>query len=527
MKRGGRKRSLQVLMAGFVAVIVTVVLGALGAVDYFRVKAEMTDNLRQDLEGISTRLAVNLVAPLWDMNMDSARGVLASEMTNRNVYAAMVVQNEKIVVGVIRGDQWQVASLEAAVEDGNYESTSIPLVYERNNRQNELGTLTIHMSKRFLNEALRDNLIGIAIRVLVVDLILVLAIVFLARRLVIRPLLGMIAMLKDIAQGEGDLTRRLEDTSGTETQELAEWFNQFVDKVHSIIKEVVGNTVKVGAASADLLSLASTLSHSSETMARKSNDATAAIQTMSGNMNSVASAMEEFSVNIGTVAAASEEMSSTINEISQNTSKAKQITGNAVAKSGEASSRVNELGQAAREISKVTETITAISSQTNLLALNATIEAARAGEAGRGFAVVANEIKELATQTSRATEEIREKILGIQSATGVTVNEIHQISQIVGDVDQIVATIAAAVEEQSVTTRDIADNTGQASQGVQEVNENMAHAEAVSRDIAINVSDVTSASNEVSQMASTVQGNAEVLSGLANGLKELVGRFKV
>lgn len=527
MKRGARKRSLQVLMAGFVAVIVTVVLGVLGAVDYYRVKSEMTAGLRADLEGISARLAVNLVAPLWDMNMDSARGVLASEMTNRNVFAALVVQGEKIVVGVVRDDQWQVASLDAPVAENDYESVSVPLIFERNNKKNELGVLTIHMSKRFLNQALRDNLVGIAVRVLVVDIILVLAIIILARRLVIRPLQGMIAMLKDIAEGEGDLTRRLQDSSGTETQELAEWFNQFVDKVHAIIKEVVANTVKVGVASQDLLSLASTLSRSSETMAVKSGDATSSIQAMSGNMNSVASAMEEFSVNIGTVATASEEMSSTISEISQNTSKAKQITGNAVVKSTEASARVNELGAAAREITKVTETITAISSQTNLLALNATIEAARAGDAGRGFAVVANEIKELATQTARATEEIRAKIQGIQSATGVTVNEIHQISEIVGDVDQIVATIAAAVEEQSVTTRDIADNTGQASLGVQEVNVNVAHAETASREIAGNISDVSAASHEVSQMAATVQTNSEVLSGLAKGLEALVGRFKV
>lgn len=118
MKFGGRKRSLQVLMAGYVAVIVTVVIGALGAVDYFRFKAEMTETLRQDLEGISARLAVNMVTPLWDMNMDVARGVLASEMTNRNVYAAVVVQGEKIVVGVVRDEQWQVASMDENVEEG-------------------------------------------------------------------------------------------------------------------------------------------------------------------------------------------------------------------------------------------------------------------------------------------------------------------------------------------------------------------------------------------------------------------------
>lgn len=128
MKFGGRKRSLQVLMAGFVAVIVTVVIGTLGAVDYFRFKAEMTETLRQDLEGISARLAVNMVAPLWDMNMDVAREVLASEMTNRNVYAAVVVQSEKIVVGVVRDEQWQVASLDANLEGGDFESASVPRI---------------------------------------------------------------------------------------------------------------------------------------------------------------------------------------------------------------------------------------------------------------------------------------------------------------------------------------------------------------------------------------------------------------
>jgi methyl-accepting chemotaxis protein len=357
--------------------------------------------------------------------------------------------------------------------------------------------------------------------------LLVLPLTIFLIRSIITPLTRMIVMLKDIAQGEGDLTTRLKDNSGTETQELAEWFNAFVEQVHGIIREVAGNSSQVNQASAGLLGLATQLRGASNDMTAKSATVATATEEMSANMNSVASAMEEFSINIGTVATASEEMTATISEISQNAGKAKEITGHAVGKATEASRRVDELGTAAQEIGKVTETITAISSQTNLLALNATIEAARAGDAGRGFAVVANEIKELALQTARATEEIRIKIQGIQSATGVTVSEIQQVSHVINEVDSIVGTIAAAVEEQSVTTRDIADNVGQASQGVQEVNENVSQAEAVTRDIAKEVASVNSASGEIAHSAEAVQASSESLSGLARDLNRMVGKFKI
>lgn len=346
-------------------------------------------------------------------------------------------------------------------------------------------------------------------------------------RSIIRPIQNMIKMLKDIAEGEGDLTRRLTDTSGTETQELAEWFNLFVGRVHGIIKDVAENSGQVNAASGQLRNLSSELGQASGLMTGKAGTVAAATEEMSANMNSVASAMEEFAINIRTVATASEEMSVTIAEISQNTSKAKEITGHAVTKSTEASRRVDELGTAAREIGKVTEAITAISSQTNLLALNATIEAARAGEAGRGFAVVANEIKELAQQTASATEEIRERIQGIQAATGITVTEIQQVSQVINDVDSIVSTIAAAVEEQSVTTRDIADNVGQASVGVQEVNENVAQADTVTRDIAKEVAEVNEAAGAISITAESVQSSSGLLATLAENLDVMVRRFKI
>ncbi|MDY0228437.1 MAG: methyl-accepting chemotaxis protein [Desulfomicrobium apsheronum] len=341
------------------------------------------------------------------------------------------------------------------------------------------------------------------------------------------PLGRMIAMLRDIAEGEGDLTKRIKDQSGTETQELAEWFNQFVDRVHNIIKDVAHNSSQVSMAARTLLELAGNLSSSSSSMTGTSNTVAASAEEMSANMNSVAASMEQFTVNIGTVATSSEEMSATITEISVSTGKAKDITGQAVAAAGKASVQVNELGTAAQDIGKVTEAISAISSQTNLLALNATIEAARAGEAGRGFAVVANEIKELAQQTARATEEIRGKIQGIQQTTGQTVQEIGQISSVINDVDSIVGSIAAAVEEQSVTTRDIADNVGQASIGVQQVNENVTQADSVLRTIARDVTSVNAASGEVAQTAESMHANSQSLARLAENLDAMVSKFKI
>ena len=342
-----------------------------------------------------------------------------------------------------------------------------------------------------------------------------------------RPLHSMIGMLRDIAEGEGDLTKRLRDSSGTETQDLAELFNRFVSQVHEIIREVARHARQMSTSSDGLLSLAGSLDKASGAMDGKSQSVAAAVEEMSSNMNTVASAMEEFTVNISTVASSTEEMSATVSEIAMNTGKAREITNQAVASASAASDRVNALGAAAREITKVTESITAISSQTNLLALNATIEAARAGEAGRGFAVVANEIKELAQQTAQATEQIRAKIQGIQDATGMTVSEIRQIGGVIRDVDTIVTTIAAAVEEQSATTREITENLAQATAGVQEINVNVTQADAVIRDVARDMTQVSTMAGGISSDAEDVLGSSRSLSSVSETLGTLVGKFKI
>jgi methyl-accepting chemotaxis protein len=342
-----------------------------------------------------------------------------------------------------------------------------------------------------------------------------------------RPIVTASDMLKDIAQGEGDLTRRLEVDSRDEVGEMAKWFNMFVENIQRIIASVAENARQVNDSSSELNAISDQMSAGAGQTSDKANTVAAASEEMSTNMNSVAAAMEQASTNVGMVASAAEEMTATINEIAQNTEKARGITGEAVTQAGNASGQVAELGTAAQEIGKVIETITEISEQVNLLALNATIEAARAGEAGKGFAVVANEIKDLARQTAEATGEIKSRVEGIQNSTEGTVTEIGNITRVVNEVNEIVSTIATAVEEQSVTTNEIAGNVSQAAQGIDEVNENVAQSSSVSTEISHDIAEVTQAANEISNSSAQISMSAESLSQLAQQLNDMVGRFKV
>jgi methyl-accepting chemotaxis protein len=345
--------------------------------------------------------------------------------------------------------------------------------------------------------------------------------------LITKPIAKVAAGLKDIAQGEGDLTVRLAITSEDEVGELSKWFNIFMEKLLAIIKEIGGNADTLTTSSADLSGLSSNMSEGADTMSSKSNTVATAAEEMSTNISSIAAAMEQASTNMNLVATAAEQMTATINEIAKNSESARSITGSAVSRANDATKKIDELGKGAQEIGKVTETITEISEQTNLLALNATIEAARAGDAGKGFAVVANEIKELARQTAEATQDIKDRINKIQSSTSGAVTQVEGISKVINDVNEIVSTIATAVEEQSVTTREIAGNVSQASGGIQEVSENIAQLSTVAGEIAADISDVNQSSNDMSNSSSHVDMRSQELSKLAAQLKDMVGKFKL
>lgn len=269
--------------------------------------------------------------------------------------------------------------------------------------------------------------------------------------------------------------------------------------------EIGGVVEMVSSASTELQASANSMGDLAERTAAKS--------------TTVAAAAEEASINVQTVSAASEELTASINEISQQVSAASKVAQEAAESSSDVVGQVDQLKDASGRIQSVVEMITNIASQTNLLALNATIEAARAGEAGKGFAVVAGEVKSLAGQTAKATEEIQNYVQEIQSATEGTVSGISAISKKVDEIANANSAVAAAAEEQSVATQEIARNIEQASTGTTEVTANITDVSTDAGESGRAAGEVAEASNELSQQAEMLR---QTVGGFLEDIKKVV-----
>ncbi len=346
-------------------------------------------------------------------------------------------------------------------------------------------------------------------------------------RFVVAPVKNVAAGLKDIARGDGDLTRKLAIDSADEIGELGMWFDTFLDQLRGIIREIAGNADGLAKSSVELTDISHALSGNAGETSVKAGDVARASEEVNSHMNRVAAAMEQTAANANMVAAAAEQMTATINDVADGTSRAGSVSGSAVSEAGETSELMGRLERSAGEIEGISETITDISEQINLLALNATIEAARAGEAGKGFAVVAGEIKSLALQTSEATRDIKARIDDIQASTGGAVSGINRITGVIGEMDGIITGISSAIEEQSATTREIASNIGQVSEGVNHVNDNLMESSRVVAGMAGSIAEVNEASEDISLGSSRVSTGSEALMDLARGLSSQVERFKI
>jgi len=355
-----------------------------------------------------------------------------------------------------------------------------------------------------------------------------------------RPLARTQALLSRVA-GK-DFSGRLSMASKDEIGQMGRSLDATLETLGGVLSGIQGNSQELGgaseelsavsqqmsqAASEELSAVSQQMSQAASRTSQRAGSVSVAAEEMSSSMQSVSAASEQSATSISMVAAAVEELSSTVAEIARNAESTRSEMVTAVRSVEETAERMEHLDIAGREIGKVVDLIVDIADQTKLLALNATIEAARAGEAGKGFAVVAGEVKNLARSTASATEEIRKQIGGMQESTRLAVEGIRGVRRMIDEAAGNVVTIASSVEEQSIATRDISGNVGQASAGVKEVTRCVAEAATTARAIAADVEAVRHDNQAVEQSSEQVRETAGSLAKMAAVQRATVLEFKL
>ncbi|RJK96069.1 methyl-accepting chemotaxis protein [Vallicoccus soli] len=343
-----------------------------------------------------------------------------------------------------------------------------------------------------VHAAVRAEVASLALKAL--PLVLAVALLsLLVSRSITAPLARAVEVLRS-----GDLSRRLPEGSRNELDQLGGALNATLAGVGDVVAQV-------RAASGQLVAAAQRVSQGTEDIARTAGETGA-------EAAEAASAAGAISGGIETVAAGAEEMGASIREISHSANEAARVAGEAVSVAERTNATVAQLGESSAQIGTVIRTITSIAEQTNLLALNATIEAARAGEAGKGFAVVANEVKELAQETARATEDIARRVDAIQGDTGGAVDAIAEIGRIIDQINAHQVTIASAVEEQTATTSEMSRSVASTAEG--------------GRGVSASVEAVARASERTAEGLGELRGAAADLLRTAGELDGALGRFR-
>lgn len=375
-----------------------------------------------------------------------------------------------------------------------------------------------------LNQSLHAA-IAAQMGLIVVVLIFVLLIWYYLARRITSSIFHAVSVVEAISRG--DLRERVRLDQRDEVGQLALAVDTSTEKLQTIMKNLSQNAQTLASASEELNATANSLAAGAEEMSTQAQVVASAGERLSGNVTAMAQSSDQVSNASRTVSSAIEEMSSSISEVSKNCSKGSSVAEEARKKATETSRVIAELGQQATAIGEVVDLISNIASQTNLLALNATIEAASAGDAGKGFAVVANEVKELARQSSQATEKIANTIREIQNSTKTSVQSIEEVTQIIKQSAEISSAIASSVEQQVIAVREIAQNTAGVSQSEEHITRTIQETARGANEVSKNIQGVNEAAKQTAIAASECTASSQELAKLAERMRTMVSQFKV
>jgi methyl-accepting chemotaxis protein len=437
--------SIGAQIAAATVIVSTLVLALGGAALLWSLRDAGEQALQAKATLAADRLALALVAPIWNTDQDGARTTVDAELADRDLSAVLAHEGEgegKLFLGRSSGgaDATTMPTIDGVMLER-------PILRE----DKVIGRVAVLVNRTSLEVQQRTLTVAVIAGIAVIEVVLIIAIVAALRRLVVVPLAGTVRVLEAMANGHTD--ERLDDGRADEIGRLAGAVNRTVNRMRRVLEVATSKAEAVATASDGLVGVGGQL--------RKTADAGRA------QAQSLADSAKALSSHLAAVTAATTEMESSIREITRTAGEAVAAGGEAAQAVAEAESLMTQLGQASERISSVIQTIQRIASQTNLLALNATIEAARAGEAGRGFVVVANEVKGLSRQTAEATSGIISQVSDVRSAVAAIAGQLAAILAATRRVTEMQHTVSAAVEEQSATTAEMSRNGARVGEDMQ------------------------------------------------------------
>jgi methyl-accepting chemotaxis protein len=511
-------------------------------------KAKLNDYIER-----SKKLRLEYVSRhnFWIDDLDD--GDIKNIMVNESYKPAIEffdIRDSKFIAAILKGDRKTAVELAHGILKTKYEE----------HRQKIDKVVELSVARNAADEKKADDTLFFVFTFLIafgLSIIVVIILFWIVLSKSLKPLSEITGIVKDISEGDGDLTKRISINSKDEIGYMAKYFNNFVESVEIVVVSIYENTIILGKASNELLHVSDQMAINIEQSKSKSVMAGKTVGRILGKINNVAEAMADASRNMNIIAAAIEEMSGTIkglaqasekiskgvnevdglasqistsmvvssesskevsasvesvtiaikeinislNEINKNCDRSIDITSDASKKASFTNKLINDLESSSKQIEKIINVINDIADQTNMLALNAAIEAAGAGEAGKGFAVVANEVKELAKQTSEATDEISQQIETMQSNMSGVVKAVEDITEVIAEITIITNTIAAAVTQQSSTTGDILNAVVKASGKVNKITKEFEDVAANSKSMAISVSEASKGVNQIARSA--------------------------